>query len=54
MNGPTFVAENPHHGVLRSLTMPTSEFTEVHRLIVCRMLVETSVAHYTALPDACR
>lgn len=47
--GGTFVAENPPQQVLRSLTMPTSEFAEVHRLIDRRMLFETSVAHYAAL-----
>jgi DNA-binding FadR family transcriptional regulator len=49
MNNPTFVAQNPHQGVLRSPMMPTSEFTEVHRLIDRRTLLGTSVAHYTAL-----
>lgn len=49
MYSPTFVAQNPHQGVLRSLTRPTSEFTDLHRLIDRRTLFGTSVAHYTAL-----
>ncbi|MCH6472332.1 FadR/GntR family transcriptional regulator [Sinomonas terrae] len=47
--GGTFVAEDPPAEVLRGLTMPASEFSQIHRLIDRRMLFETSVGHFAAL-----
>lgn len=47
--GGTFVAENPPADILRDLTMPASEFSEIHRLIDRRMLFEAAVGHFAAL-----
>jgi DNA-binding FadR family transcriptional regulator len=47
--GGTFVAEEPPADVLRGLTMPASEFQQIHRLIDRRMLLESAVGHFAAL-----
>lgn len=48
-SGGTFVADEPPADVLRNLTVPASEFRQIHRLIDRRMLFETAVGHFAAL-----
>ncbi|WP_246036570.1 FadR/GntR family transcriptional regulator [Sinomonas susongensis] len=48
-SGGTFVADAPPAEVLHGLTMPASEFKQIHRLIDRRMLLESAVGHFAAL-----